>query len=89
MIQKEELATNDQSYREISDRQIYPLQIRMSKEQKKQMDQLAKMSGYRTLSQFARSKIFSDTLALERKMNKILEMLGQLMGEKQCAMKIH
>lgn len=84
--QKEELLI-EQDFREISDRQIYPLQVRMSRSQKKRLDQLAKMSGYRTLSQYARSKMLEDPLALDRKLNQVLEMVKKLLEEQQCQMK--
>lgn len=51
------------------------IRIRVSEGQKAQLRNLAEANGFRTLSDFVRSKIFDNDLAVHTKLNKILERL--------------
>jgi hypothetical protein len=50
------------------------LQIRLSASQKEQLTKLADAEGFSTLSDYCRSKIFSD-LSIHTKLNTIMEQL--------------
>jgi hypothetical protein len=52
------------------------IRIRISSEQKQQLINLVEASGFRTLSDYCRAKIFDSDLAIHSKVNKILEILG-------------
>ena len=80
---EKEMLTELADFRETGDKQTYPLQIRMSQAERKILNQLAKMSGYRTLSAYGRSKMLSaDSLALDRKLAQVLEIVKKLVEEK-------
>lgn len=51
------------------------IRIRISVDQKKQLRNLVEASGFRTLSDFCRFKIFDGDLAIHSKINKILKIL--------------
>tara|TARA_Y100000310_G_C20513324_1_gene729939 strand:+ start:225 stop:434 length:210 start_codon:yes stop_codon:yes gene_type:complete len=51
------------------------IRIRVSKDQKEQLINLAEANGFRTLSDFVRSKIFDKDLSLHSKVNSILSIL--------------
>ena len=52
------------------------IRIRVSESQKAQLRNLAEANGFRTLSDFIRSKIFDSDLAIHTKLNKILNKLA-------------
>lgn len=53
------------------------IRIRLSKDQKQRLKNLAEAHGHKTISDFVRSKIFDDDLALHKKINKVIELLEQ------------
>ena len=50
------------------------VRIRVSQEQKQQLLNLSEANGYRSLSDYVRSKIFDD-LSIHRKLNEIINKL--------------
>lgn len=52
------------------------IRLRMTKEQKTQIVNLAHAQGYQTVSEFVRSKIFDSDLATHNKLNEILNLLS-------------
>jgi uncharacterized protein (DUF1778 family) len=52
------------------------IRIRISESQKDQLRNLAEANGFRTLSDFCRSKIFDNDLAMHTKINEILQLLN-------------
>lgn len=52
----------------------YMLRIRLTEEQRKRLDELARANGNVTLSAYCRKKLF-ESLSTEIKLNKILELL--------------
>jgi uncharacterized protein (DUF1778 family) len=52
----------------------HDLRIRVSKEQKLRIENLAQFEG-KTLSEFVRSRILTDDLLTHKKLNQIIEML--------------
>ena len=51
------------------------IRIRISEEQKQQLRNLAEGQGYKTISEYCRSKIFDSDLAMHTKINEILQIL--------------
>lgn len=54
----------------------YMLRIRLTEEQRKRLDELAKADGEVTLSSYCRKKLF-ESLSTEIKLNRILELLNK------------
>jgi predicted DNA-binding protein len=52
------------------------LRIRLTEEQRKRLDELAKADGEVTLSSYCRKKLF-ESLSTEIKLNRILELLNK------------
>lgn len=52
------------------------IRIRISNYQKQQLKQLSESQGFKTISDYVRSKVFSD-LSIHDKLNKILFIVGE------------
>ena len=52
----------------------YMLRIRLTEEQRKRLDELAKADGEVTLSSYCRKKLF-ESLSTEIKLNRVIELL--------------
>lgn len=51
------------------------IRIRISEKQKEQLRNLAEAYGYRTISDFVRSRVFNSDLATHSKLNEIIKLL--------------
>lgn len=59
------------------------IRIRISQSQKEQLKNLAEASGYKTISQYVRSKVFDSDLGVHTKLNEIIKILEVTKNEKE------